>query len=155
MDDIIIKVAIGLAIGLFGFFLRDAYNYVKRKFIKSRKPKVVLEYKVTAKGAHGSKPRIYEFRSNLLVQNIDIIPVYNLRVIQNLNSKSNEIFHENYLSPNEKKEIKNEIEVPFGQIGTKYEEAKQVLPEDFKEPNMLLRFEDSNGHKYSQALVIK
>jgi len=155
MDDIFIKVAIGLAIGLLGFFLRDVYNYLKRKYIKSKKPKVVLEYEVTAKGAHGSNPRIYEFKSNLIIQNIDTIPVYNLRVIQNLNSKSNEIYHENYLSPNEKKEIKKEIEVPFGKIGTKYEEAKQVLPEDFKLPDMLLRFEDSDGHKYTQTVVIK
>ena len=52
-------------------------------------------------------------------------------------------------------EIKKEIEVPFGKIGTKYEEAKQVLPEDFKLPDMLLRFEDSDGHKYTQTVVIK
>ena len=155
MDDIIIKIAIGLAIGLLGFFLRDVYNYVKRKFIKSKKPKVVLEYEVTAKGAHGSNPRIYEFRSNFLIQNIDTIPVYNLRVIQNLNSKSKEIFRENYLSPNEKKEIKKEIEVPFGKIGTNYEEAKQVIPEDFKQPDLVLKFEDSDGHNYSKIVVIK
>jgi len=155
MDDIIIKIAIGLAIGLLGLFLRDVYNYVKRKFIKSKKPKVVLEYEVTAKGAHSSNPRIYEFRSNLLIQNIDTIPVYNLRVIQNLNSKSKEIFRENYLSPNEKKEIKKEIEVPFGKIGTNYEEAKQVIPEDFKQPDLVLKFEDSDGHNYSKIVVIK
>lgn len=124
MDEIVINIIIGLAIGLLGFFLRDVYNYVKRKFIKSKKPKVVLEYEVITKGAHGSNPRIYEFRSNLLIQNIDTIPVYNLKVYQKLNSKSSEVFHENYLSPNEKKEIKKEMQVPFGKLGTNYEEAK-------------------------------
>lgn len=155
MDDIIIKIAIGLTIGLLGFFLRDVYNYVKRKFIISKKPKVVLEYEVSRKGTHGSNPIIYKFRSILLIQNIDTIPVYNLRVIQNLNSKSKEVFRENYLSPNEKKEIKKEIEVPFGKNGTNYEEAKQVIPKDFKQPDLILKFEDSDGHKYSNKVVIK
>lgn len=155
MDDIFIKIIIGLSIGLIGFFLRDVYNYVKRKFIKSKKPKVVLEYEVIAKGAHGSSPRIYEFKSILLIQNIDTIPIYNLRIFQNLNSKTSEIFHENYLSPNEKKEISQEIEVPFGEIGTNYEEAKQVIPKSFKMPDYVLRFEDSDGHKYTHKVVTK
>ncbi|MBE0649428.1 MAG: hypothetical protein IH595_01175 [Bacteroidales bacterium] len=156
MNGTVITILTGLLILVVGFFLRDIYNYLKRKFIKSQKPKVALEYIVRASGAHSSNPRIYEFKSWLFVQNIDIEPIYNLKIVQYSNNFSKEIFSKNHLSPNDKEEIRDVFEIPFeGEELSDYKSAIQSIPDDRKNPDFTLHFEDRNGHKYSQKALVK
>jgi hypothetical protein len=155
MEDTITKILYTILIGLIGYFTRDVYNYLKRKFIKSTKPKIVLEYNYRARSAHGTNPRLYKFLGTLLIQNIATQPVYSLQLIHTEDKIKNTILTENHLSPNEKKEISTEIEVPYGETGADYEGAKTALPDKFKMPEYKLYYKDENGHKYSQRAILK
>ncbi len=155
MEDTLTKILYTVLIGLIGYFTRDIYNYLKRKFIKSTKPKIVVEYNYRARSAHGTNPRLYKFLGQLLIQNIDTQPVYKLELIHTEDKIKNTILTENYLSPNAKKEISKEIEVPYGETGANYEGAETVLPDEFKKPDYKLYYEDKNGHKYTQKVILK
>ena len=155
MEENLTKILYTILIGLIGYFTRDVYNYFKRKFFKSTKPKLVLEYSYKGGSAHGINPRLYRFFGKLLIQNIDAQPIYNLRLIHTENEIKDTILRENHLSPNDKKEISTKIEIPFGETGKDFAGAEAELPEKFKNPNYKLYFENKNGHKYSEKVLIK
>ena len=154
MEDNLTKILLALLIGLIGYFTRDIYNFVKRKIIRSRKPKVVLEYTVKANSSHGMNPRLYKFIGNLLIQNIDTKPIYKLRLVLKTENGNEEILNENHLSPNDKRLIKKETEIPFGETGTDYVGAQTELPEQFQRPNYIMHFENGDGHKFKQKVII-
>lgn len=147
-----INILYTLGIGIIGYFTRDVYNLIKRKYFKGEKPKVILKYSYRHFSTHGSNPRLYGFTSKIIIQNIDLVPLYNIRLVQKLDDIEKVIRNIELLSPTEKIEINNEKEVEYGSIGDNIKEAEQQLPDNFTSPNLILYFKDKNGHKFKSVL---
>lgn len=135
---------------LAGFFLRDAYNYVKRKYIKGDKPKMTIGFDVAFSSSHGTNPRIYNFRRAIKIQNIDTLPIYDVEVVSEAQGQNQVLFCKNFLAPSQSEELKHEKEVRFGDSGNVPNEAFELLPEAFKNPKLTLKYKDKNGHKFKQ-----
>lgn len=147
----IYKALYTLLIGLLGYFLRDVYNWTKRKLIKGVRPKLSIKYTFRHTATLGTHPRMYTFESLMVVQNIDTRPIYNIVISRQENGELTEIESKELLSSTEKIEIKDSINVPFGDIGSKRKEAEKELKESFKDPHIIVSYEDENGHKYKKV----
>jgi len=141
-----------LVIGLLGYFLRDLYNYAKKKTIRAEKPKNSLKYSYGHKMTSGTYPRMYSFNSSLIFKNIDTEPFYDITIDQIIDGSSNSLKSTENLNPGEKIKIVDKIEIPYGNDGSKPKEAEEKLPETFKNPDIIVTFINKNGHKYNSTL---
>ena len=56
------------------------------------------------------------------------------------------------LASNQEIIIEDKIEIAFGDTGSKPKEAEKTLPADFRTPNLIVKFQNKNGHKYYKKL---
>jgi hypothetical protein len=141
-----------LGIGLLGYFLRDIYNFIKKKLIKGDKPKTSLSYSYRHKSTSGTYPRNYSFNSIILFKNIDTEPIYEVKIYQIKSEETIVLKSLDSLPPNQELIIENKIEIPFGDTGSQPKEAEKTLPVDFKTPNLKIKFQNKNGHKYQKSI---
>lgn len=142
-----------LVVGLISYFLRDLYGYVKRQVIKGDKPKLSLNHSYRHKMTHGTNPRLYRFKSSLIIKNIDTIPLYDVQIQQIINGQTKTISQQESLNVQEVIKINNEFEIPYGQNGNLIKEAEEQLPESFRKPEITVSFSNKNGHKFKKQLI--
>lgn len=141
-----------LGIGLLGYFLRDIYNFIKKKCIKGDKPKTSLNYTYRHKSTSGTYPRNYTFNSKVHFKNIDTEPIYAVEINQIKAEETIILKTLDSLPPNQEVIIEDKLEIPFGDTGSKPKEAEQTLSVDFRTPNLLVKFQNKNGHKFNKKL---
>ncbi len=141
-----------LGIGLFGYFLRDIYNFIKKKFIKGDTPKTSLRYSYRHKSTSGTYPRNYSFNSKILFKNIDTEPIYDVKIYQIKAEETILLKSLDSLPPNQELILEDKIEIPFGDTGSQPKEAEKTLPVDFRTPNVHVKFQSKNGHKFNKSL---
>lgn len=100
----------------------------------------------------GTYPRMYSFNSSLIFKNIDTEPFYDITIDQIIDGSSNSLKSIENLNPGEKIKIVDKIEIPYGDDGSKPKEAEEKLPENFKNPDIIVTFINKNGHKYNSTL---
>lgn len=141
-----------LGIGLLGYFLRDIYNFIKKKLIKGDKPRTSLRYSYRHKSTSGTNPRKYTFYSKIKFKNIDTQPLYDVNINLVKAQETILLTSVDSLPPNEEIIIDDKIEVAYGDFGNKPKEAEKTLPVDFKTPNLIVKFQNKNGHKFNNKL---
>jgi hypothetical protein len=145
----------GLISGFLGFvlatlgnlFLTDAYAYIKRKFVKGNKPKVRFTYSVFNNSSHGSKPRVYNFRQDIEIKNIDSETIYDV-VIESLDEQGIKVLYQvDHLTPDQGYKFGFNKEVLYKDPG-KPHLAYKLLPYNYTKPNLKLYFKNKNGHRF-------
>ncbi len=152
MEITIYSVLYTLGIGLFGYFLRDIYNYIKKRTLKGTKPKTILNHSYRHKYAVGTNPRVYTFESKIVFKNIDTEPVYDITINQKIERELIRLKYLENLIPNDEIIIADKIDVPHGHSGNETKEAEKKLPEKFTNPDIEVSFKNKNGHKFKAKL---
>ena len=91
MDPTIKKIIESVTILFVGYFLRDLYIWLKKLLVPKKKPKIFVEYTYNHKSTTGTYPRNYEFKSHLVIHNIDSETIYNVKVYKYENNKNDKI----------------------------------------------------------------
>lgn len=152
MEINIYTIIYTLVIGLLSYFLRDIYNFLKKKLIKDDRPRTTLRYSYQHNMTSGTHPRVYTFKSHIHFKNIDNQPIYEVAIIQIKDESTVKIKNLDNLPPNEEIIIEDQLEIPFGETGSKPKEAEKMLPVNFKTPKLLVEFKNKSGHKYKLKL---
>jgi hypothetical protein len=151
MEFDITKIIYPIITAILGFFLRDIYTFFKKKLSKENSPKISLKYNYGYYSARSADPRIYKFKSKLIVHNIDTIPVYDVEIFKFTNeSEMNSLYYsKELLSPTEKIEKEEEEIVKYGDGYNHIDEATKLLPAIFSDPKILIKYKNPEGKKFS------
>ena len=133
---------------LLGIFLRDIYSWFKGKIFKGEKPRISINYSCKWFSTSPTTPREYKFKCNLMVKNIDTIPIYDVIVSIKEGKNKKEIIRKDSLSPNDSIEDENSIIIQYGDTGNYIEEAKGQIPIYLREPSVFVGFKNKNGKKF-------
>ena len=152
MEVNIYTIIYTLGIGLLAYFLRDIYNFIKKKLIKGDRPRTMLRYSYQHKITSGTYPRVYTFKSNIHFKNIDTQPIYEVAINEIKDGATVNLKKLDNLPPNEEIIIEDQLKIPFVDTGSKPKEAEQMLPENFKAPKLFIEFKTKSGHKYKSKL---
>ncbi|MGM0579979.1 MAG: hypothetical protein ACQETL_04830 [Bacteroidota bacterium] len=155
------KLLYTLLIAVIGFFLRDAYNWLKSKFFKGDRPKITFTYSYRHRGTQGGSPRLYNFEGTLIINNIDKESIYDLSLPMTFNiadrvsfenQDNPEIVELASLPPNRPIEIKLYKQVQHQETGSSLVKAKALLPKSFTNPDLTLTFNNYQNKKFKLKL---
>ncbi len=146
------KIIYALFTILLGLITRDIYRFIKIKLAKKDVPRISIKYNLKHRSTYGTNPRYYKFVNHLIIHNLDTIPLYDLKVYCNKNDSDELIAEQELLSPGEKLEKKEEIIIPYGDTGNVITEAKEHLPDSFKNPMIYVKYKNKKGEKFITKL---
>ena len=144
-------ILFSLGVGVAGYFLRDIYNYSKKKFFKGSSPKTSLKYEFRHRATGGTNPRRYTFISELTFKNIDTIPIYDVELFLIRDGGKRKIKECEYLGPNCEIRKAEERIVNYQVQGNYPDEAQKLLLSEFTNPNILVTFRNKDGHRFRKT----
>ena len=131
-----------------GIFLRDVYAWIKKHLFKIQ-PKISVNHICKWRSAYNTNPRNYKFENNIILQNIDTEPLYDVQLyVMDADEKSLKISQE-LVSPAEKINYEEEVVVEYGDAGNFTDEAKKLLPSSVKNPLIIVEYKNKKGNKFS------
>lgn len=152
------KILYALAAAVSGFFLKDFYNWVKHKLLKDDTPKVSFSFYYKHQRTQGSNPRLYDFEGTISIENIDKEPIYDLSLpipsetadeIRFDDIHNPKIIKLKSLPPNKPIKIKLYQRVEYKDSGSFPNEAAQLLPRSFTDPELILSFKSHRKKKFT------
>ncbi|WKK81393.2 hypothetical protein [Marivirga arenosa] len=158
------KLLYTLLVAVIGFFLRDAYNWIKHKFFKGDRPKVTFMYIYRHKRTQGTNPRMYDFEGTLIIENIDKESIYDLNLPIPVNTADVIRYNDQNnpgnielksLPPNSPIQIKMYQRVNYLDAGSFPDAAAELLPESFTNPDFILSFKNYRKKKFKLGVETK
>jgi len=155
------KLLYALLIAVIGFFLRDAYNWLKSKFFKGDRPKITFTYSYRHSGTQGGSPRLYNFEGTLILNNIDKESIYDVNLPMTSNIADRILFENQEnpktielpsLPPNRPIQIKLYKQVEDYKNGSSLDKAKDLLPKSFTKPDLTLSFNNYQKKEFKLKL---
>ena len=142
-----INIIYGLITALILFFSKSIYRGIKGIFSKGT-PMVSINYECKWRSAYGTNPRNYKFESKLTIQNIDILPIYDIQIYLIDDNNKSKIKSEDFLAKNSKIEDNKEVIIQYGDARNMQEKAKEQLPSAIKNPTILVEYKNKKGKKF-------